>query len=49
MTKLINFNTIKNLELPQVFIRLFAKHLDAGNPLELLLPLTSGNVCEELV
>jgi uncharacterized protein (DUF983 family) len=47
--KLINYNKIKNLDLPQVYIHLFAKHLDAGNPLELLLPLTSGNICEELV
>lgn len=37
-----------NLDLPQVFIDLFAKHLDDGNPLKLSLPLTSGNICEEL-
>jgi hypothetical protein len=47
--KLIKYNTNKNLDLPQVYIHLFAKHLDAGNPLELLLPLTFGNICEELV
>jgi hypothetical protein len=27
---------------------LLAKHLDAGNSLEPSLPLTNGNVCEEL-
>ena len=47
--KLLNYNTNNKLDLPQVYIHLFAKHLDAGNPLELLLPLTSGNICEELV
>jgi hypothetical protein len=47
--KLLNYNTNNKLDLPQVYINLFAKHLDAGNPLELLLPLTSGNICEELV
>ena len=34
--------------MPQKFIDLFAKHLDAGSPLEPSLPLTTGNVCEEL-
>jgi hypothetical protein len=37
-----------NLDLPQVFIDLFAKHLDDGKFLKLSLPLTSGNICEEL-
>jgi len=37
-----------NLEIPLKFIDLFAKHLDAGNPLEPSLPLTRGNLCEEL-
>jgi len=36
------------LDLPQVFIDLFAKHLDDGEPLKLSLPLTFGNICEEL-
>jgi hypothetical protein len=29
--------------------QLLAKHLVAGNPLEPLLPLSDGNICEELV
>ena len=36
------------IHLPQTFIDLFAKHLDAGNPLEPLLPLSQGNLDEEL-
>jgi hypothetical protein len=34
--------------MPQEFIDLFAKYLVAGNPLEPLLPLTDGNIREEL-
>jgi len=45
--KLLDYHIENKLELPQVFIDLFAKHLDAGNPLEPSLPLTSGNICEE--
>jgi hypothetical protein len=45
---LLEYNKEKNIELPQVFIDLFAKHLVAGNPLEPSLPLTNGNMCEEL-
>ena len=37
-----------NLDLPQVYIDLFAKHLDAGSSLEPSLPLTFGNISEEL-
>lgn len=37
--KLVEYHSEKKLELPQVFIDLFAKHLDAGTPLEPLLPL----------
>ena len=37
-----------NIELPQKFIDLFAKHLVAGNPLEPLLPLHDGNIVKEL-
>ena len=37
--KLIDYHTENKLDLPQVFIDLFAKHLDAGTPLEPLLPL----------
>ena len=32
-----------------VYVRRAAKHLVAGNPLESLLPLSDGNICEELV
>jgi hypothetical protein len=46
--KLVEYHTSHKLDLPQVFIELFAKHLDAGNPLEPSLPLTLGNICEEL-
>ena len=43
--KLQEYHITNKLDLPQVFIELFAKHLDAGNPLEPLLPLTLGNEC----
>jgi len=43
-----DYHKERNLEIPQKFIDLFAKHLVAGSPLELSLPLTTGNVCEEL-
>ena len=46
--KLVDYHLENKLELPQVFIDLFAKHLDAGNPLEPLLPLNMGNCEEEL-
>ena len=36
------------IDLPQSFVDLFAKHLDAGTPLEPLLPLSNRNVTEEL-
>jgi len=40
---------LKNkIEMPQEFIDLFAKHLVDGNPLKHSLPLTTGNVCEDL-
>jgi hypothetical protein len=45
---LIKYHIENKLDLPQVFIDLFAKHLDAGKPLEPSLPLTTGNICEEL-
>jgi hypothetical protein len=34
LDKIIKYHTEKNILMPQVFIDLFAKHLDAGNPLE---------------
>ena len=36
---LSEYHTEQNIEFPQIFIDLFAKHLDAGKPLEPLLPL----------
>ena len=32
--KLVDYHIENKLDLPQVFINLFAKHLDAGSPLE---------------
>lgn len=48
LEKLKKYHTEKNIIMPQEFIDLFAKHLDAGSPLEPSLPLTNGNICEEL-
>ena len=45
--KLVDYHIENKLDLPQVFIDLFAKHLDAGKPLEPSLPLATGNICEE--
>ena len=36
-----------NLDLPQEYIDLFAKHLVDGETLKPSLPLTFGNICEE--
>jgi hypothetical protein len=38
----------KNIEFPQNFINLFAKHLVDGKPLKQSLPLQLGNILEEL-
>jgi hypothetical protein len=46
--KLVDYHKEKNIEMPQEFIDLFAKHLVDGNPLKPSLPLTTGNVCEDL-
>jgi hypothetical protein len=46
--KLVDYHKEKNIEMPQEFIDLFAKHLVDGEPLKPSLPLTTGNVCEEL-
>ena len=46
--KLIKYHNENNINFPQEFIELFARYLDAGSSLESLLPLTSGNICEEL-
>jgi hypothetical protein len=48
MDKLVEYNTQYNIEFPVVFSKLFAKHLDAGSPLEPSLPLPDGNILEEL-
>jgi hypothetical protein len=45
---LINYHKENQLDLPQVFNELFVKHLVDGNTLKLSLPLTNGNICEEL-
>ena len=45
---LSEYHKEKNIEIPQNFIDLFAKHLVDGEPLKQSLPLTTGNVCEEL-
>jgi hypothetical protein len=46
--KLLEYHLENKLDLPQVFIDLFAKHLVAGSSLEPSLPLTIENICEEL-
>ena len=48
LEKLKKYHLDNSLELPQIYIDLFVKHLVAGNPLEPSLPLTNGNICEEL-
>jgi hypothetical protein len=48
LKKLLDYHKEKNIEVPQKYIDLFAKHLADGNPLKLSLPLTFGNICEEL-
>ena len=48
LAKLEEYNTTNDIEFPLVFSNLFAKHLDAGSPLESSLPLHSGNSLEEL-
>lgn len=46
--KLIEYHIQNKLEMPQVFLELFAKYLVDGNPLKPSLLLTSGNICEDL-
>ena len=48
LENLKKFHKEYNIVMPQIYIELFAKHLDAGNPLEPLLPLVNGNINEEL-
>ena len=48
LTHLTEYHTKYNIEMPQIYIDLFAKHLVAGSPLEPLLPLNLGNLGEDL-
>ena len=48
LKNLVEYHKKNNIVLPQIYIDLFAKHLVDGNPLKPSLPLTTGNVCEEL-
>jgi hypothetical protein len=48
LRKLRTYHTENNIELPDEYVELYAKHLDAGNSLEPILPLDSGNRIEEL-
>jgi hypothetical protein len=48
LNKLKEYHHENNIEFPQIFSDLFARRLDAGNSLELSLPLPSGNIGEEL-
>jgi len=46
--KLIEYHKENELDLPQVYNDLFAKHLDDGEILKPSLPLTYGNISEDL-
>ena len=46
--KVVQYHKEKNIELPNEYINLFAKHLVDGDILKLSLPFTCGNICEEL-
>ena len=48
LEKLKKYHTENNIELPQEFIDLFAKYLVDGDTLKSSLPLTYGNISEEL-
>ena len=43
-----DYHETNNIELPQIYIDLFAKHLVDGKPLKQSLPLQFGNSLEEL-
>jgi len=45
--KLVEYHIENKLDLPQVYINLFAKHLVDGEALKSSLPLISGNICED--
>lgn len=46
--KLLDYHLENKIALPQIYIDLFAKHLVDGDTLKLSLPLTNGNINEEL-
>ena len=48
LQKLVDYHKKQNLVMPQNFSDLFARYLDAGNPLELSLPPINGNISGEL-
>lgn len=48
LVHLSEYHTKYKIEMPQVYIDLFAKYLVAGIPLEPSLPLCQGNLVEEL-
>lgn len=48
LIKILEYHNQNKIQMPQEFIKLFAKHLDAGTPLEPLLPLHDGNIVKEL-
>jgi len=48
LKNLKKYHEKNNIVLPEVYIDLFAKYLDDGDTLKLSLPLTTGNVCEDL-
>jgi hypothetical protein len=48
LEKLKKYHTENNIELPEEFIDLFAKYLVDGDTLKSSLPLTYGNISEEL-
>jgi hypothetical protein len=48
LSKLRQYHNEKNIELPDEYIELYARHLDAGNSLEPMIPSNSGNANGEL-
>jgi hypothetical protein len=48
LNKLRQYHNEKNIELPDEYIELYARHLDAGNSLEPMIPSNSGNANGEL-
>jgi len=48
LNKLRRYHNENNIELPDEYIELYARHLDAGNSLEPMIPSNSGNANGEL-